>query len=242
MNMRSDSRYSTTHVNPKILAIIPARGGSKRIPRKNIVDLCGKPLIAYSIEVALKTPQVSRVIVSTEDKEIAEIARAHGAEVPFYRPMGMARDSSVLGDAVDFTLDRLGEDGYKPDVVFELYPTSVFRTPKQLSFLIGKLLEGYSSVKTVKPIPVGRASLFTIKKDGSCMAAVPVGLGANGSKRVFFKSYGLFVGRNLNRTQPYAFYLHKLIDPISLIDIDYPHDLCMAEEIIRRNLFDFDQK
>lgn len=68
------------------IAIIPARGGSKRIPRKNIKEFCGKPLIAYSIEVALASKLFERVIVSTDDQEIAEIAKRYGAEVPFLRP------------------------------------------------------------------------------------------------------------------------------------------------------------
>ncbi|MBW1723549.1 MAG: hypothetical protein JRH13_15900, partial [Deltaproteobacteria bacterium] len=75
---------------PEVLAIIPARGGSKGLPRKNIRDLCGKPLIAYSIEVALRAKLIDRVVVSTEDEEIAEISESFGAEVPFLRPKEMA--------------------------------------------------------------------------------------------------------------------------------------------------------
>ena len=75
-----------------IIAVIPARGGSKGIPRKNIADICGKPLIAYAIEVALNTPEISTVFVSTDDNEIAEIAKSLGAEVPFLRPAYLADD------------------------------------------------------------------------------------------------------------------------------------------------------
>jgi CMP-N-acetylneuraminic acid synthetase len=78
----------------KVLAIIPARGGSKGIPRKNIRDLCGKPLIAYSIEAAIKSRLINRVIVSTDDEEIAEISKSFGAEVPFMRPVCLAEDRS----------------------------------------------------------------------------------------------------------------------------------------------------
>jgi len=81
------------------ICIIPARGGSKRIPRKNIKDFHGKPLIAYSITVALKSKLFSRVIVSTEDEEIAQIARSYGAQVPFLRPQKLADDFSGSGDA-----------------------------------------------------------------------------------------------------------------------------------------------
>ena len=227
---------------PEVLAIIPARGGSKRIHRKNIVNLCGKPLIAYSIEVALKTPQVTRVIVSTEDREIAEVARKYGATVPFFRPKELAGDSSIVCEAVNFTLDRLKETGYRPDLVFGLYPTSIFRTPRQVEFLIEKLHEGHSHVRTVKPIAANRFTFFSMKKDGKLLPESPCASGSNGRQQVFFKCYGLFTGQNLNHQQSHGIYLHKVTVPISLIDIDNYHDLYMAEEVIKRNLFDFDLK
>ena len=77
---------------PEVLALIPARGGSKSIPRKNLLMLAGKPLIAYSIEQALASRHITRTIVSTDDEEIAAVARAHGAEVPFMRPAAFAQD------------------------------------------------------------------------------------------------------------------------------------------------------
>lgn len=92
------------------VAIIPARGGSKRIPRKNIRPFCGKPMIAWSIEAALESECFKRVIVSTDDEEIATIARGFGAEVPFMRPAGLADDQTatipVIAHAVDFFQER----------------------------------------------------------------------------------------------------------------------------------------
>src|SRR6476469_9754502 len=82
---------------PKVLAVIPARGGSKGVPRKNIRLVCGKPLIAYTIETALAAKNVlTRVLVSTDDAEIAEIARRYGAEVPFLRPADLANDTAAM--------------------------------------------------------------------------------------------------------------------------------------------------
>ena len=78
--------------NSEVICLIPARGGSKGLPRKNILDLAGKPLIAHSIDVALATPSIKRVFVSTDDEEIAETAREYGAEVPFLRPSDLASD------------------------------------------------------------------------------------------------------------------------------------------------------
>ena len=90
-----------------MLAIIPARGGSKRLPRKNILDLAGKPLIAWTIETALVSKYIDRVIVSTDDQEIADISKKFGAEVPFIRPHQFALDSSTSIDVVIHLLDHL---------------------------------------------------------------------------------------------------------------------------------------
>lgn len=231
---------STEEKKWEVLAIIPARGGSKRIPRKNIIDLCGKPLIAYSIEAALKTRQVTRVIVSTEDREIAEISCKYGAEVPFLRPNELATDSAILGEAVNYTLLRLKECGYRPDLVVELYPTHIFRTPGQISFLIEKLKQGHISAKTVKPVTVRPGAIFPRKETAFSVPSSPSYIVTSGFKRVLFKAYGLIVGRNLMQPQPHAVYLSKVTDPIRLIDIDNYHDLCMAEAVIRNNLFVFD--
>ena len=92
-----------------ILAIIPARGGSKGIPGKNIKELAGKPLIAYTIEAARRAPSVSRVIVSTDSQEIADVAMRYGAEVPFLRPEELASDTAKTMDAVMYTLEELAQ-------------------------------------------------------------------------------------------------------------------------------------
>lgn len=135
----------------KIVAIIPARGGSKGIPRKNIKELCGKPLIAYIIETALRVEELDRVIVSTEDKEIAEVAKKCGAEVPFMRPEELARDETptlpVLQHAVKYLEEK---ENYKPDIVVLLYATSPLLKHERVSEAI-KLLKarGFDSVLSV---------------------------------------------------------------------------------------------
>ncbi len=112
----------------KILALIPARGGSKGIPRKNIVNLGGKPLIAYSIEQALASRLINRVIVSTDDAEIAEIARRYGAEVPFIRPAEFAQDLSPDIDVFRHALAWLEtNEGYVPDIVLNHRPVCPIR-------------------------------------------------------------------------------------------------------------------
>ncbi len=109
--------------NLGVLAIIPARGGSKGVPRKNIKDLCGKPLIAWTIEAALKSGAIDRCIVSTDDEEIAEVSRRFGADVPFLRPTNLASDASTGMDPVLHALDLL--PGYK--YVILMQPTSPLR-------------------------------------------------------------------------------------------------------------------
>ena len=118
----------------KILAVIPARGGSKGVPRKNIRPICGKPLIAYTIETALAARhQFHRVIVSTEDEEIASIARRFGADVPFLRPAELATDQAatlpVLQHAVNFVEEQ---DQVTLDWVLLLQPTAPFRTVEDI--------------------------------------------------------------------------------------------------------------
>ena len=112
----------------EVLAIIPARGGSKSIPRKNVKLLAGHPLIAYSIAAGLQADRVTRVVVSTDDEEIAQAARAYGAETPFVRPASLAGDDVLDFPVFDHALRWLGEnEGYRPDVVVQLRPTSPIR-------------------------------------------------------------------------------------------------------------------
>jgi len=113
----------------KALGMIPARGGSKDIPQKNIRFFSGKPLIAYTIEAASETQVIDRVIVSTDDEEIAQIARAAGAEVPFIRPAELARDETPTLSVVQHALRWLKQhEDYQPEFVVLLQPTSPLRT------------------------------------------------------------------------------------------------------------------
>ena len=156
------------------IAIIPARGGSKRIPRKNIKLFHGKPLIAYSIEVALQSQLFKRVIVSTDDEEIASIAREYGAETPFVRPKELSDDMSSSGDAVTHAVEYLQKEGEEFAFVCTLYPTAPFLQEKYL-------VEGYERLKksdakmafsvTMMPFPVQRT--FSITENGRCKMFTP---------------------------------------------------------------------
>lgn len=123
-----------------IVAIIPARGGSKGIPRKNLKQINGKPLIAYPIEAALKIPEIDRVIVSTEDEEIAEVSRKFGAEVPFKRPEELSGDKVLTVPVLQHVVEWLKEkENYNVDIVILLYATSPMLTSEKIKEGIEKI-------------------------------------------------------------------------------------------------------
>ena len=126
--------------NKRILAIIPARGGSKRLPRKNILNLAGKPLIAWSIESALASKYIDRVIVSSDDDEIAAISEKYGADVPFMRPADLATDESTSIDVVLYTIEALRGIDEQYDYVILLQPTSPLRQAKHIDDSISQMI------------------------------------------------------------------------------------------------------
>jgi len=158
----------------KCIAVIPARGGSKRIPRKNIKDFYGKPLIAYSIEVALESKLFEKVIVTTDDEEIATIARSYGAEVPFIRPKELADDFSGTQDVIDHALKWFEDRGEHYDLVCTIYATAPLL---QAQYLV----KGYNALKnsdaihafsaTSMPFPIQRT--FKLDSNGRCEMFTP---------------------------------------------------------------------
>lgn len=128
-------------INNNILAIIPARGGSKGVPKKNIKELNGKPLISYSIEEARKSKYINRIVVSTESKEIAEISKKLGAEVPYLRPLQLAQDNSPTIDCIIHMIDWLKDkENYVPDYICLLQCTSPLRTYEDIDGTVQKAI------------------------------------------------------------------------------------------------------
>jgi CMP-N-acetylneuraminic acid synthetase len=127
--------------NKKVLAVIPARGGSKRLSRKNVEALFGKPLIGWTIEAANESKYIDRVIVSTEDKEILNVARSLGADIPFLRPDELARDNITMVDVILHLLNVLEEKGERYDYVILLQPTSPLRTVRHIDEAFKELVE-----------------------------------------------------------------------------------------------------
>lgn len=185
----------------KVVAIIPARGGSKRIPRKNIKDFYGKPLIAYSIEVALKSKLFDKVIVTTDDEEISNIAEEYGAEVPFIRPKELSDDFSGTGAVVSHALNVLKEQGEEFDYCCTIYATAPLLQEKYLIEAFEKLKNSDAvnafSVASM-PFPIQRT--FKITKNNRCEMFWP----ENFSKRSqdleeAYQDAGQFYWRNLRK-------------------------------------------
>ena len=142
----------------RILAIIPARAGSKGIKDKNIIDLNGKPLIAYSIEAAKKSKYINRIVVSTDGEQIAKVAKEWGADVPFLRPDYLASDTAKTIDAVVHCIETLKEMGDEYDYVVLLQPTQPLRKAKHIDEAIEQLIssgeESLVSISKVKDHPI----------------------------------------------------------------------------------------
>ncbi len=153
----------------KIIALIPARGGSKGVPRKNIRPLAGKPLIAWSIAAAKAAPSIARIVVSTDDAEIAEVAKAAGAEVPFLRPASLAEDATPDYPVCLHALDQLDA----ADVVVWLRPTAPLRTASDIENAIAILNE--RGADSVRSVVASKAHPYWMKSldDGLLSAFIP---------------------------------------------------------------------
>ena len=151
-----------------ILALIPARGGSKNPPQKNILPFKGKPLVVHSIEHALQARSVTRIIVSTDSETIAEISRQAGAEVPFMRPLAYAGDLSPDLDVFRHALGWLDKhEDYRPEIIVHLRPTSPLRPPGLIDTGIERLLAHpeADSLRTVVPAPHTPYKMWRLKGD-----------------------------------------------------------------------------
>ena len=153
----------------EILGIIPARGGSKGIPGKNIKELAGKPLIAWTIEEAKKSKFLTRTIISTEDVYIAEVAREHGGEIPFMRPIELAQDLSEDIEFIEHALVTLkATEGYQPDIIVRLAPTSPLRIAEDIDRGIQTILQDHlaDSVRPIVESPKHPYKMWKIAGDG----------------------------------------------------------------------------
>jgi CMP-N-acetylneuraminic acid synthetase len=231
----------------KILGIIPARGGSKGVPRKNLYDLLGKPLIAYVIEAALKARALHRVIVSTEDKEIAKVARDLGAEVPFLRPRELAADDVSLIPVLQHAVRELERtDGWSADIIASIQPTSPLVGSADIDSAVRKLLQvNCDSVVSVCKILHGHP-YRAMKLEGDRL--IPLfPQGEQYLQKQDLPSFYMFNGaifvrkrRLLEEWSGKDFALGKdvraiVMDVTKSINIDTQIDLALAEILLRRS-------
>jgi CMP-N,N'-diacetyllegionaminic acid synthase len=226
----------------KILAIIPARGGSKGISNKNIIDLCGKPLIAYSIEEALKTKYIDKVIVSTDSEKIKDISLKWGADVPFMRSNELSSDSAKSIDVVLHCLEYFNNVDEYYDYVILLQPTSPLRNCKDiddsLEMIINKKGSSLVSICPVEQNPVLMRTIandrmneiVNCQKDNLRRQELPEFYIFNGAIYInlveMLYDEKVFVNSD---TIPYV------MDKNKSIDIDEPKDIVLAEFFLRNN-------
>lgn len=234
----------------KILGIIPARGGSKSIPRKNIKELGGKPLIAWTIEAAKKSGVLDRLILTTDDSEIAEAGKGLGVEVPFMRPKELAEDKTPTLPVLQHAVEWLKEnEGYVPDAVMLLQPTAPLRRPEHIQGAVELLKQsGADSVVSVVEIPGhfspywavvekedGRAELFVgepIRKRIPRRQDFPKKTYANNGAIYLFRPHLLF-----DAEKPSLYGEHVRLLPMEekySVNIDSPEDWELAEIAMKK--------
>lgn len=152
----------------KIVAVIPARSGSKSVVHKNIRVIDGKPMLAHSIEHAKASKYINRIIVSTDSEEYAEIARRFGAETPFIRPEEISRDESLDIEVFEHLLEFLKGEGYEPDILVQLRPTYPYRNVEDIDRMIEMMMEDENadSVRSVMENEVVPHKMWYLGKDG----------------------------------------------------------------------------
>lgn len=230
-------------MNKKAVAIIPARGASKRIPRKNIKDFFGKPLISYSIEVALKSNMFDKIIVSTDDEEIAEIAREYGAETPFIRPDELSCDFADAEDVTKHALKYLKSIGKEYNYVCTIYATAPLIQEEYLVEGYKKLINSNATnafSATSMPFPIQRT--FFLDEDGRCEMFTPEYYMSRSQDLVeAYQDAGQFYWTKLDKPETKIMFSHDsipIILPRHLVqDIDTLEDWRRAEimyEVINR--------
>ena len=233
---------------PEVLAIIPARGGSKGIPRKNIRVFAGFPLLAYSIKAATQSDMVTRVIVSTDDEEIAAVAREYGAETPFMRPAELAEDNTTDLPVFQHALTWLkNHEGYQPDVVIQLRPTSPIRPVNCVDDAV-RLLLGHPEADSVRGVVESAQNPYKMwRVDGTSGHMVPL-IGIEGVREAYNaprQNLPLVYWQtgHVDAIRPEvilkkdsmsgAIIKPLIIDTGFTVDIDTPADWILAERMVR---------
>jgi N-acylneuraminate cytidylyltransferase len=231
-----------------VLAVVPARGGSKGLPHKNLLLLGGRPLVAHAVQTALEASLTSRVLCSTDDPHIADVARDAGAEVPFLRPAHLAQDRTEDWPVFVHALDWLEQyDGWVADLIVNLRPTSPLRTPSHVDRAIRLLLE--SGVDSVKAICLARQhphKMWLRQPDGRIQPFLKTPFRTSRGpdvpraelEDVYWQNGVVDVTRREVIREQRVMIGHRaaglVTEPEDSIDIDTPLDLALAEVLFAR--------
>lgn len=229
--------------NQRILALIPARGGSKGIPNKNIIDLCGKPLIAYSILAARNSQYIDDIIVSTDSESIRKVALEYGAAVPFLRPAHLASDTSKTIDCMLHAIEYLSNTGNNYDYVVLLQPTQPIRKPDFIDEAIQELADSkQNSLVSVCRVTEHPILMRTITKEGTLKSLLPIS--STVRRQDFPDVYKVNGSIYINRIDEHFNNSTSLNDNILpyymeeqySIDIDSLDDLQKAKQFLEQNV------
>jgi CMP-N,N'-diacetyllegionaminic acid synthase len=227
----------------RVLGIVTARGGSKGIPRKNLVPLLGKPLLAYTAEAALAAKRLTRTVLSTEDEEIARVGRECGLDVPFLRPSALARDETPTIPVLQDVVRRLEGAGERYDAVLTLQPTNPLRRPEDVDGAIA-LLEQTGADSVISFVDVGEkhpARMKFIALDGRVIEP-PFAEQFEGQRRQDLPKLYLREGSIYLTRRAVLMEQHSLkggdcrawiIPQGRACNIDTPFDLFIAEQVLR---------
>jgi len=222
-------------MTPTVLVVIPAKERSTRLPGKNLKDLCGKPMMAYPILAAKAARGVGRVVVTTESEKIKEIALRYGADVPFLRPVELTLDAVTSQQVLVHALDELKRvDGYEPDYVLLLYPTSPLLSSERIEQAITLAVEKDADSVVSGHYDKGH---YWIEDDGAWKRLYPIALVNSQYQKPLFRENGAIY---MTRTSVLRGQKQLLADRAQVllmesdenVDVDYPEDFVRVEEIL----------
>ncbi len=227
----------------RIVGLVPARGGSKGIPRKNIRLLCGKPLLHYTSDAALACRSLSRVVLSTEDEEVAAVGRLGGLDVPFLRPPELANDSTPMLPVILHAVAWLEAHGDQFDAICLLQPTNPLRRPEDIDGCVDLLVrDGADAVVTVLPVPAEHNPHWTYLSAGDGFLRLSTGESEPISRRqdlpeAVHREGSVYVTRRNVLVEGLSLYGQRLagypMPPERCVNLDAPEDWERAERLVR---------
>jgi len=240
-------------MKPKVLCVIGARGGSKRVPNKNLRLLAGRPLMAYTIQAAKASNAIDRIVLSTEDERIAQVGRDLGVEVPFLRPPELASDDAKLPPVTKHAMEFMDRAGFRADIVVQLQPVCPFVPPEKITESIEKVASGRaSSAVSLRKVTSGhpyRMKVIVDPKDGifrNFITDIDVDTFQSSYHlpEVYCSTGAIYTRRRdlLDNYNGKDFALGNrpvavVLDEIEAMDIDYPLDFEIAEHLMARRLY-----